>query len=91
MAFAEDQVKVTQGSTKTYTGPTGSQRQFCPDCGTGLLFTNPATLPGIVDIQSATLDNAADEPPQVQIQCAERLPWMKQLADFPEFERYPGM
>ena len=91
MAFATGEVTVTHGTLKTYTGPSGSQRHFCPDCGTGLLFTNEATLPGITDVQTATLDSAAEELPQAQIQCAERLPWMAQLADFPEFERYPGM
>jgi hypothetical protein len=91
MAFATDEVTVTKGTPKIYTGKTGSQRHFCPDCGTGLLFTNAQTLPGITDIQTATLDSAAEELPQAQIQCADRLPWMEQLADLPEFARYPGM
>ena len=86
-AFASDQVIVTQGIPKVYVGKTGSQRHFCPDCGTGLLFTNEATLPGITDVQTATLDSAAAEKPQVQVQCADRLPWMEQLGDYPEFAR----
>jgi hypothetical protein len=47
-------------------------------------------LPGIVDVQSATLDDAASLAPGAQIQCAERLPWMTGLANLPEFERFPG-
>ncbi len=91
MAFPEAQVKVTQGALTTYAGKNGAQRHFCPTCGTGLLYTNAEMLPGIIDIQSATLDNAGDFSPGAQIQCAERLPWMEQLDQLPQFERYPGM
>ena len=91
MAFAAGDVTVTKGTPKAYVGKSGSQRSFCPECGTGLLFVNEAMLPGIVDIQSATLDTAAAEEPQAQIQCAERLPWHERVSDLPEFARYPGM
>lgn len=91
MAFAEGDVRVTQGDLKVYAGKNGALRHFCPNCGTGLLYTNAAMLPGIIDVQSATLDSAADEAPGAQIQCADRLAWMKQLDDIVEFERYPGM
>ena len=90
MAFAEDQVRVTQGTLTTYTGKTGAQRQFCPACGTGLIYTNAEMLPGIIDIQSATLDTAADEVPGAQIQHAERLVWIDDLAAMPAFARFPG-
>jgi len=91
MAFAEADVTVTQGTPSVYEGKNGARRHFCPKCGTGLLYTNAQMLPGIVDVQSATLDSAADEAPGAQIQCADRLPWMAQLGDMVEFERYPGM
>jgi len=90
IAFMEPQLTVKSGALSTYEGKTGSIRQFCTTCGTGLFFRNEAMLPGIVDIQSATLDDAASEPPQAQIQCAERLPWMAKLSSLPEFPRFPG-
>lgn len=90
MAFAEDQVRVTRGQTTTYVGKTRARRQFCPGCGTGLFYTNAEMLPGIIDIQSATLDTAADEAPGAQIQVAERLPWIDDLAALHRFDRYPG-
>lgn len=90
MAFASEQVRVTQGAPVTYAGKNGARRQFCAVCGTGLLYTNAEMLPGITDIQSATLDTAADEVPGAQIQCAERLPWIDDLAGLHRFERYPG-
>jgi hypothetical protein len=91
LAVQEGQLTVLSGDLSTYTGKTGSQRQFCPTCGTGLFFRNAQTLPGIVDIQSATLDNAAAFAPGAQIQCAERLEWMTGLDALPAFARYPGM
>ena len=90
IAFPEPAVTVTQGATTTYEGQNGARRQFCPRCGTGLFYTNAEVLPGLVDIQSATLDSAAEDAPQVQIQVAERLPWMARLNELPEFERYPS-
>lgn len=90
MAFASEQVSVTQGAPTTYAGKNGARRQFCPTCGTGLFYTNAEMLPGIIDIQSATLDTAADEVPGAQIQCAERLAWIDDLAALHRFDRYPG-
>ena len=81
---------VTAGEPAMFAGPTGSQRHFCARCGTGLFFVNEGMLPGIVDIQSATLDDVATLAPAVQIQCAERLGWTEDLAAMPTFDRYPG-
>ncbi len=90
IAFKEAQFSLTSGALTTYARASGSIRQFCPICGTGLFFRNAEMLPGVVDIQSATLDDPEAAAPQVQVQCAERLSWMKELAALPEFERFPG-
>ena len=89
-AFAEEDVEVTSGDPRTINSSGTSMRSFCPDCGTGLFFRNAAVLPGLVDIQSATLDDADAIPPQVHIQTMERLAWVPHLSALPEFERYPG-
>ena len=47
-------------------------------------------LPGIVDIQSVTLDNPEDFAPQAHIQMADALSWEDGLAELPKFERFPG-
>ena len=91
IAVKEDQFAVLQGPLTTYEGKNGALRQFCPKCGTGLFYRNAEMLPGIVEVQSATLDNAADFLPEAQIQCTERLPWMTTLSSLPEFARYPCM
>ena len=66
-------------------------RAFCGTCGTPLFFVNEAALPGIVDIQSVTLDQPDEFAPQAQIQTAERRSYMAKLDDLPAFERFPAM
>jgi hypothetical protein len=89
-AFDEAELVVIAGTPKTVNSSGATLRSFCPDCGTGLFFRNADYLPGIVDIQSATLDDPDALPPQAHIQVAERLEWMKTQASLPEFARYPG-
>ncbi len=89
MAFKESQVRIS-GSPVTYASSEHGRRDFCGVCGTGLFYRNEPVLPGIVDIQSSTLDDAGAQTPGAQIQTAERLGWMAGLNDIPAFERYPG-
>lgn len=89
-AFTEEDFAITAGSPKTFNSSGASMRSFCPDCGTGLFFRNADYLPGIVDIQSATLDDPDALKPQAHIQVAERIGWAAHLGNLPEFERYPG-
>lgn len=89
-AFADADFAVTRGEAKTRNSSGQSMRSFCPDCGTGLWFRNQEVLPGIVDIQSATLDDPDALVPQVQIQVADRIGWMAGAHDLPEFARFPG-
>jgi hypothetical protein len=88
--FKSDQVKVTQGEPKSYASSENGRRHFCPDCGTGLFYTNDAMLPSITDVQSATLDDPDSLAPTAHIQVADRIAWMKDIQDLPEFPRFPG-
>jgi hypothetical protein len=90
-AFAEAEFKVTKGEAKTINSSGASMRSFCGDCGTGLYFRNAENLPGIVDIQAATLDEPEALPMQVHIQVAERIGWMETAHELPHFKRFPGM
>jgi hypothetical protein len=89
-AFAEEDFAVLSGEAQTFNSSGSSMRSFCGRCGTGLFFRNAEYLPGIVDIQSATLDDPGALVPQAHIQVAERIAWMGHVGDLPEFERYPG-
>jgi hypothetical protein len=87
--YLKAQVKITQGTPKVYASSGSGRRHFCGDCGTGLLYFNDDVLPGIVDVQSCTYDDPSAVPPRVQIQLAERIPWMKDAHTLPGFDRYP--
>lgn len=89
-AFPADSFSVTAGEAKTYSSNGTAMRHFCAGCGTGLWYVNEQALPGLVDIQAATLDDPEALPPQAHIQVAEELSWMKSAHHLPHFDRYPG-
>ena len=90
-AFTADALTVTQGQPVTFNSSGAAMRSFCGTCGTGLFYRNADMLPGIVDIQSVTLDDPEALPPEAHIQVAERLHWMDDLYSLTRFERFPGM
>uniref|UniRef100_A0A7S1VM75 CENP-V/GFA domain-containing protein n=1 Tax=Sexangularia sp. CB-2014 TaxID=1486929 RepID=A0A7S1VM75_9EUKA len=82
---------VSPDDLTTYTGKTGSQRQFCRVCGTGLFFRNQQVIPGMVDIQATAFTEETPAPaPGAQIWVKERIPWWNALKDMKEFEQFPG-
>lgn len=89
-AFAEDAFRVTAGEPVTFNSSGAALRSFCGTCGSGLWYRNAEMLPGIVDIQAATLDNPDVFPAGAHIQVAERIGWMAQAHGLPAFERFPG-
>lgn len=86
---AADDLRIT-GEPQIYASSEHGRRHFCGACGTGLFFTNETTLPGMIDVQVATLDLPERMPPDAEIQVAERIVWMVPMGDLPQFERYPG-
>ena len=88
--FPEASLTLTKGNPKTINSSGSAMRSFCADCGSGLFYRNQEVLPGIVDIQSSTLDDPNALPPTIQIQTAERLVWMNHLHELKEFERFSG-
>ncbi len=88
--FPREQVRIT-GAPKVHASSENGRRQFCGECGSGLFYTNAAVFPGLIDIQSATLDDPDAFPLQIHVQTAERIGWMKDAHELPQFERYPPM
>lgn len=88
--FPEAALTLTQGQPKTINSSGTAMRSFCADCGSGLFYRNAAVLPGIVDVQSATLDDPDALSPTVHLQTAERLGWMQHVHELPEFKRFPA-
>lgn len=84
-------VKVTKGEPKMRASSEHGRRYFCPECGTGLFYTSEAYLPGLIDIQTATLDDPDRMPaPSTQVQVADRIGWAKDMHAVQAFDRYPG-
>ena len=90
IAFKTEQVTIS-GDPVTYESSASGRRQFCGRCRTGLFYANAEFLPGIIDVQSCTLDDPEAVTPGAHIQVADRLSWMADVAALPAFERYPGM
>lgn len=88
--FSEADVKIEKGTPKTINSSGVAMRSFCPECGTGLFYRNAQNLPGLVDVQTSTLDDPSALPPTVQVQTAERQSWVTHLGSLTEFERYPS-
>ena len=87
--YPESSVSLIKGAPRVYSSSEHGRRHFCPDCGTGLFYTNGQNLPGIIDVQSATYDDPAAIPAQAQIQVADRISWMATAHTLPAFDRYP--
>lgn len=87
--FDEAQFTLTQGAPTRFNSSGDAMRSFCARCGTGLFYHNATMLPGIVDVQTATLDDPDEVVPTAHIQVAERISWMTQVHSLPEFARFP--
>lgn len=90
IAFKAENVAIS-GEPVVYQSSAHGQREFCGACGTGLFYRSEQFLPGLIDIQSGTLDDPAANPPGAHVQVAERLPWMDEIEGLPKFRTYPGM
>ena len=89
--YDKGDVRTTKGQPKMRASSEHGRRYFCPDCGTGLYYTSDAYLPGLIDIQTATLDDPNRlPPPDSQVQVAESIAWAKGINALPEHQRYPG-
>lgn len=89
--YAASDVRVTKGQPKVRASSEHGRRHFCPDCGTGLFYTNAAFLSGLIDVQTATLDEPGRVvAPSAQVQVAERIGWMSEAHALQAFDRYPG-
>ena len=88
--IAADDFAFEQGEPQRYRSSADAERLFCGKCGTGLVYINENMLPGMVDIQTATLDYPDGFPPHEHVQMADALAWEATLHDLPKFDRFPG-
>ncbi len=88
-AMLPDSALTVTGEPSIYASSEHARRYFCIQCGTGLFYSNDALIPGMVDVQTATLDEPEDLPAEAHIQVAERIGWMADVHRLPTFDRFP--
>jgi hypothetical protein len=63
------------------------ERSFCGECGTPLMFFDPA-IPHLFEVSTCSLDEPADFPPTDQCWLVDSLPWSGGIPDLPRFVEY---
>lgn len=89
VGVAADDFAIEQGTPVVYESSRDTLRYFCGKCGTGLWYTSENVSPGAVDIQTATLDDPDEFPPDKHVQMADSLKWEAILPDLPKHDRFP--
>lgn len=89
-AVKKDDFAIRRGEPSLYRSSADAERWFCNACGTGLYYVNENMLPGLVDIQTCTLDDPEPFGPQIQVQMADAIAWEAGLDKLPKFDRYPA-
>ncbi|MGB7372920.1 GFA family protein [Pontixanthobacter sp.] len=90
LVVEQARMQITKGTPQAYQSSENASRHFCATCGTGLFYYNPVYLPGMVDVQSCTLDDPDAAPAGAHIMVTERVGWMEHAHDWPQFETFPG-
>lgn len=73
-----------KGAPKIYRSGPASQREFCGDCGTQLLYRGDHGR--TVDINTVTLDDPGLAPPQYHIWRMSRIDWFETTDHLPRFD-----
>lgn len=90
IGVAADDFAIEQGEPAEYRSSAEVRRYFCAACGTGLYYLNENLMPGMVDIQTATLDSPEEFAPACHVQMADALSWEDRLPDLPRHDRFPS-
>ncbi len=88
--FPREAVAV-RGEPRVYASSATGRRSFCGECGAGLFFSNAALeAMGMMQVRIAALDHPEAAPPIAQVQTAERIGWIDEIAELPAFPRFPS-
>jgi hypothetical protein len=71
--ISQANLSVTKGKLKTYVSSAKGRRDFCPDCGTQILFQGEDS--NLIDVTTASLDEPHHVPPQFHIWRTSRVEW----------------
>jgi hypothetical protein len=81
--FKNGSLRWTKGSPKLLHFA-DRERSFCGDCGSPLLFYDPA-FPNFYEANTCSLANPANYPPSDQCWTADEIPWAADIAALPRF------
>ncbi|MGH7141074.1 MAG: GFA family protein [Minisyncoccia bacterium] len=85
VTFPKGALTFTKGEPKTFQSSPKAIRQFCPDCGTQLVFTYTEG-PDDLDISIVSLDDPSIFKPTYHIWTSSQIPWFNVADNLP---RYP--
>jgi hypothetical protein len=77
---------IVAGTLREYRSSEHVTRSFCGDCGTPLVYRSDRRL-DVVDVPTATLDEADAFAPEREIWTGEKLTWETLNASLPQFPR----
>ena len=89
VSFAASAFTVTKGSLTEYNSSPGVTRSFCNKCGTPMTYRSDS-MPDEVHLFLGSLSNPEDYPAQLQVFCADKLPWLSVDEDIPKFDAIPS-
>ncbi|WP_344959028.1 GFA family protein [Zobellella aerophila] len=75
----------TGGAPSVYCSSRSYQREFCPHCGTQLIFCRSLS-PRTIDVTLASLDDTSVIAPQYHIWMQSRVSWLRIDDTLPRFE-----
>jgi hypothetical protein len=84
--FPADGFAFVAGKPKSFRSSPHIERSFCGDCGTPLLYRSDRR-PDVVDVPTATLDEADLFPPEREIWTGEKLVWEVVNDSIPQYPR----
>ena len=61
------------------------ERSFCGDCGTPLMFFDPA-IPEFFEVSTCSLDRVDEFPPKDECWISDEVRWAKSLGSLPRYE-----
>ena len=89
VSFQLSEFVVTKGTLSDYESSPGVIRSFCNKCGSPMTYRSK-TMPTEVHLFLGSLENPEAFPAQLQVFCAEKLPWLSIDDQIPKFDAIPG-
>jgi len=71
----------------SYQSSPGARRQFCPHCGSYMVFVSDR-FPNEVSVNTASFDDPETFPPDMHIYASSRVSWLHLDHRLPEYEEY---